>query len=106
VGTAGTIRLAFDITRPGGTTVIVGVGRDKDEFSIGINAIHAAEKTIKGCHYGSVNPRVDMVKYLRFYEEGKLKLDELVSKKFALEQINEAFDDLEKGRLNRGIIAF
>ena len=106
VGTSETIRMAFDTTRRGGTTVIVGVGKLKEEFSIPIIDMHTGERTIKGSFYGSVNPRTDLQKYLGFYNDSKLKLDELVSKKYSIEQVNEAFEDLEKGKLNRGVIIF
>ena len=62
------------------------------------------EKTIKGSLFGSANPQYDIVKLLRLYDEGKLKLDELVTRRYTLEQVNEGYQDLRDGRNIRGVI--
>ena len=55
---------------------------------------------------GSSRPRVDMPRLLDLYRLGTLDLDRLVTRTYALEQINEAYDDLQRGELARGVIAF
>lgn len=62
------------------------------------------EKTIKGTLFGSANPQYDIVKLLRLYDAGQLKLDELVTKTYTLEQVNEGYQDLRDGRNIRGVI--
>jgi S-(hydroxymethyl)glutathione dehydrogenase/alcohol dehydrogenase len=63
-------------------------------------------KTLTGAPYGSSRPRVDMPMLVDLYMSGKLKLDELVSRSYPLEQINDAFDAMKKGEVARSIIEF
>lgn len=104
VGKAQAMELAYRLPRRGGTAIIVGVERSDVNISIPAFDLHRNEKTIKGCYYGSVSPRIDAVKYLRLYKEGKLKLDEFATKYYRLEQINEAFRDMEEGKIIRGLL--
>ncbi|MPY86230.1 MAG: alcohol dehydrogenase [Actinophytocola sp.] len=64
------------------------------------------EKTIRGALFGSSNPRHDIPRYLEMYQTGQLKLDELVTKEYVLEDINAGYADLLAGRNLRGIIRF
>jgi S-(hydroxymethyl)glutathione dehydrogenase/alcohol dehydrogenase len=64
------------------------------------------EKTVKGSYYGSVNPARDFPLMLDLYMAGKLKLDELVSREYRLDAINEAFTSMLTGQVARGIITF
>ncbi len=61
-------------------------------------------KTITGSLLGSANPQYDIVRLLRLYDAGQLKLDELVTRKYTLEQVNEGYEDLREGRNIRGVI--
>ncbi len=56
--------------------------------------------------YGSARIRVDMLRLLNLYRAGKLKLDELVTQTYTLDQVNEAFAEMEAGRNIRGVILF
>ncbi|HWM01792.1 MAG TPA: alcohol dehydrogenase, partial [Actinophytocola sp.] len=53
---------------------------------------------------GSCNPHYDIVKLLRLWNAGKLKLDELVTKTYTLEQVNEGYQDLRDGKIIRGVL--
>ncbi|HEY7489821.1 MAG TPA: alcohol dehydrogenase, partial [Candidatus Tectomicrobia bacterium] len=64
------------------------------------------EKTLKGSIYGSARPSVDMPKLLDLYMNKKLKLDELVSRTYRLEDINAAFAALDQGKVARSIIRY
>jgi len=64
------------------------------------------EKTVMGSMYGSARPRIDFQKMLDLYKSGKLKLDELISRRFALEEINEAFEVLARGEVARSVLTF
>ena len=55
---------------------------------------------------GSNHFRTDMPRYIEFYRQGRLKLDQLVSQRLKLEQINEAFDDMLQGNVARSVITF
>ncbi len=63
-------------------------------------------KTVKGVLYGEMNPRDAMPMLLSMYEAGTLKLDELVTQKYKLDDINEAMKDLRAAKNIRGVIAF
>ena len=62
------------------------------------------EKTVKGTLFGSSNPMHDIPKLLGLYRAGKLKLDELVTKRYSLDQINEGYQDLLDGKNIRGVM--
>jgi len=106
IGNPKTILQAYDMVRPAGTTVIVGIAHHEAEFSIPAQRFVSSEKRLIGSFYGSCQPQIDMPRLLRFYEEGILKLDELITRRYRLEQINEAFADLEAGENARGVIVF
>jgi S-(hydroxymethyl)glutathione dehydrogenase/alcohol dehydrogenase len=55
---------------------------------------------------GSNHFRRDMPRYVEFYLDGKLKLDDMISRRIKLEQINEAFDEMKQGELARSVITF
>ena len=106
IGKSVTIRQAFDMARAAGTAVAIGLARSEDTVPIPPQTLIWSEKKLIGSYYGSSRPRVDMPKYLRLYDEGKLMLDELITQTYRLEQINEAFADMEAGKNARGIIQF
>jgi len=56
--------------------------------------------------YGKCNPKVDFPKIINYYREGKLKLDELISKEYKPEELDLAFDDMLNGRIAKGVIVF
>lgn len=106
IGNPKTIVQAYDMVRPAGSAVIVGMAHHESEFSIPAQRFVSSEKRLIGSFYGSCQPRVDMPKLLSLYEEGTLKLDELITRQYRLEQINEAFADMEAGENARGVILF
>ena len=59
-----------------------------------------------GSLHGSARPRTDFVWILDLYRQGKIKLDELVSRYRPLDEINEAFDDLKQGKVARTVLVF
>jgi len=64
------------------------------------------DKKLQGSNMGSNRFRVDMPRYVDFYLDGKLKLDDMISRRLRLEQINEAFDEMRRGEVARGVIVF
>ena len=96
---------AFDVVGKGGTVVITGMGSMTDK-TVQVNGTMMAlfGKTIKGSLFGSANPQYDIVKLLRLYDEGKLKLDELITTTYTLDQVNEGYQDLKDGKIIRGVI--
>jgi Zn-dependent alcohol dehydrogenase len=63
------------------------------------------DRSILGCRYGSTRPHHDIPLLVRFYKDGRLLLDEMVSQVYPLDQITQALDDLAHGKLNRGVLA-
>ncbi|MDZ4317350.1 MAG: alcohol dehydrogenase, partial [Phenylobacterium sp.] len=64
------------------------------------------EKRIQGSMMGSNRFPVDMPRLVDFYMSGRLKLDDLVSRRLKLEQVNEAFDEMKRGEIARSVIVF
>jgi S-(hydroxymethyl)glutathione dehydrogenase/alcohol dehydrogenase len=97
----------FQAIRKAGTLVVTGIGPDAEEAVIpGVNAFMLAmlQKRIQGALYGMKSPREAMPMLLNMYRAGQLKLEELVTREYSLDQINEAADDMRSGRNIRGII--
>jgi len=91
---------------PGATAVLVGYAGEMSEIPISPSAIGMSHKTIRGCRFGSDNPKRDQLHFLDLHNAGRLKLDAMITRTYALEQINEAVEDLEAGRNCRGVIQF
>lgn len=101
------IMIAMMLLRKGGTCVLVGVPKMSELMvPLVLTDMISSCKTLKGALYGEMNPREAMPKLLSMYEAGILKLDELVTQKYKLDDINEAMRDLRAGKNIRGIIAF
>lgn len=98
-------RQAYDATRRGGTTVIVGMAPTGAEIPIP-GSIPGDAKTVKGCFYGSTRPSIDFPRLVDLYLTKKLDLDQLVSRRYRLDEINEAFAALAHGDNARGVVVF
>ena len=104
-GEATTLQIV-DAIRPGGTAVIVGMAALNVRAPITPYMMALQEKCIKGTMYGSVRPNIDFPKLVDLYLEGRLKIDELVSRTYRLDQINEGFAALRSGQVARGVVVF
>lgn len=109
IGRSDTAVQAYHSIRPGGTAVVVGAAKPDDTMTIPMISL-LQEKTLKGSFYGSfygsARPSVDMPRLLDLYMNKRLKLDELVSRRITLEEINAAFDWIEKGEVARSVIVY
>ena len=92
--------------RRGGKAVIVGVARPTDSAGIRPMGMVFEEKAIQGSYFGSCVPRVDFPRMLQLYMAGKLKLDELITRRYRIDEAPQAFADLESGKNARGVIIF
>ena len=106
VGRPQTMRQCWEMARPGGTVVMVGIAPQGSELSLPANRVVREERRLVGSFYGSARPHIDMPKILELYMVGKLKLDELATHRFSLEQINEAVHSLESGEAIRPVIVY
>ena len=101
------VMVAMMMLRKGGTCVLTGMAKITDMMvPLILPDMVSSCKTLKGVLYGEMNPREAMPRLLSMYEAGTLKLDELVTQKYKLDDINEAMRDLRAGRNIRGVIAF
>jgi hypothetical protein len=90
----------------GGTTVLVGVVPITEMVPISAADLTLQEKKIRGSYMGSNRFRFDMPKYIEFYLDGRLRLDEMISSRIKLEEVNDAFDRMRKGEAARQVIVF
>jgi Zn-dependent alcohol dehydrogenase len=102
VGDARVIRQALDALGPGGALTIVGVPKLGTSVEFVVHALYQ-NKAILGCRYGTARPRRDFAMLADLYLGGRLKIDELVTRRYALEEIVQALADLRSGALARGV---
>jgi S-(hydroxymethyl)glutathione dehydrogenase/alcohol dehydrogenase len=105
IGLPKAITQAFDMARTGGEAIVVGMAPLGSTAEISAPSF-LQEKVLRGCLYGSTRPRYDMPRLLDLYMAGKLKLDELVSRTYPIEGINDAFAAMKNGEVARSVIAF
>jgi len=105
IGLKSTAEEAFKMLRPGGTATIIGMIPAGVKIELTGSAF-LQEKKIQGSMMGSNRFRVDMPRFVDFYLDGKLHLDQMVSKRIALSEVNAAFDDMKGGNVARSVIVF
>jgi S-(hydroxymethyl)glutathione dehydrogenase/alcohol dehydrogenase len=106
IGNPEVVTQAFNAARPGGTVVVIGVSPRDASLSIPALPLVLQEKSILGSYYGSSRPEVDMPKLIALYKSGKLKLDEMITRRYPLDEVNQAVEDLRLGVNVRGVITF
>ena len=106
VGNGELAAAAYKAIRRGGMAVVVGVAKPGDTTAVRTMTLPFEEKTLTGSYFGSCVPRIDFPRMLSLYTAGKLKLDELITRRYPIEQAPQAFADLESGRNARGVIVF
>jgi Zn-dependent alcohol dehydrogenase len=106
VGAGALAETAYRAIRRGGKAVVVGVARPTDAMSFKPMTMVFEEKTLQGSYFGSCVPRTDFPKMLNLYMAGRLKLDELITRRYSVDEAPQAFADLESGRNARGVIVF
>jgi len=91
----------------GGTIVVTAIAPiTQTEASINLFQLAMWQKEIKGTIFGSLNPRADIPKLLDLYRQGDLKLDELITRRYPLDDINLGYQDMRDGTNIRGVIVF
>lgn len=103
IGLKVTAEQTYNMAGRGGTAVVVGMVPPMDQLSIS-GMIWLQEKTLKGSFYGSARFHTDMPRILELYRQKKLDLDSLVTRRYELDQINEAFDALRNGEVSRSVL--
>jgi len=105
VGSTKVMETAFDSTAPGGMAVVVGAAPVGSKISVNATLL-LAERKLAGTLGGSINPAVDIPKYVDMYMNGQLPVDKIITHRFSLEQINTALEAMEKGEMTKGVVVF
>jgi len=106
VGSGELVAAAYRSIRRGGLAVVVGVAKADDSTTVRTMTLPFEEKTLTGSYFGSSVPRLDFPRMLALYRSGKLMLDELITRRYPIEEAPQAFADLQAGRNARGVIVF
>jgi NDMA-dependent alcohol dehydrogenase len=106
VGSPPIVAQCLASVRRGGKVIMVGAPGFGEDLTVPAAIIPLEEKSIIGTLLGSANMHRDMPKLLELYMQKKLKLDELISRRIALEEINTAFEAMEKGEVARTVIVY
>ena len=101
------IQPAVKITGKGGTIVVTGMGNYADEdVKLGLFELTLLQKRLQGAIFGGTSPRTQIPHLLNMYRSGQLKLDELITKTYSLDEINQGYQDMRDGKNIRGVIVY
>jgi len=106
IGLKPTIQQAVGMVKKGGAAVLVGVLPVTETVELSASDITLSEKRVLGSFMGSNAFRRDMPHYVDFYLDGRLRLDEMISNRIPLDEVNNAFDSMRKGQVARTVIVF
>ena len=102
-GNSRVIEQAYELTHPDGKTILVGVPKKGDNISIYSLPLHF-NKVLAGSHGGDAVPDLEIPRYIRLIESGKMTLDGLITHEFSLEKINEALNLFRSGEAGKIVI--
>jgi len=106
VGNVAAIIQAFKMARRGGSVVVIGLPEASATVSLRVHPLVTGERSIIGSFMGSAQLNKDVPSLIELYQQGRLKLDELISQRYSLEQINDAIAAMEHGKTLRNVIMF
>lgn len=106
IGLPQTMRNAFDVTRRGGTTCVIGVGGMDQQVSFNAFELFFSEKTFVGSYYGSADVRSDFHRVLRLWKQGRLDLEGMISRRISLDDLNDGVTALKAGEVIRQVVTF
>jgi alcohol dehydrogenase (nicotinoprotein) len=103
--TAEVVEAGFNAIGKGGTVVVTGLNKlEIPTVTVSGSILTLFRKTIKGSLFGDCNPTTDIPKILGLYQAGDLKLDEIITRTYTLDEVNEGYEDLLAGKNVRGVI--
>ena len=105
-GLAVTLEQAYESLAKCGVAMAVGIPPNNTEIKISASALVYEERAVKGSLYGSAAPRRDIPQLINLYRNGDLKLDELLTRIYPIEEINEAYAAMESGDTLRSVIKY
>ncbi|WP_327405201.1 Zn-dependent alcohol dehydrogenase [Streptomyces sp. NBC_01288] len=106
VGRAVTIRTAWESTRRGGRTTVVGIGGKDQQVTFNALELFHWGRTLSGCVYGNSDPAKDVPVLAEHVRAGRLDLGALVTERIALEGIPAAFENMVAGKGGRALVIF
>jgi len=108
VTTGEQVAQGVDSIRKAGTCVLTGLPAAIDDVAIPISIRHVVlfQKRLQGSLFGASSPSKEIPALLELYRHGRLKLDELITRRYTLDTLNEGFEDMRSGRNLRGIISY
>ena len=106
VGSTAVIEQGFMLSGPRGMTVIVGLPRMEDVLKLSPFFFIKDERMLTGSYMGTAQLQTLVTHLVELYQAGKYKLDELITKRYPLEEINEAIEAVERGEALRNVIVF
>jgi S-(hydroxymethyl)glutathione dehydrogenase/alcohol dehydrogenase len=96
-----------ELVGKGGAIVTTAVARyDDDVIRLPISAFSLSAKRLLGCVFGQTRPLADVSRILDQYRSGALRLDELITQRYSLDEINQGYVDMHAGKNLRGVIQF
>jgi S-(hydroxymethyl)glutathione dehydrogenase/alcohol dehydrogenase len=96
-----------NLTSKGGTTVLTAIGSMLDtNVTLNLAMLTLMQKNLQGTIFGGGNPHYDIPQLLSMYKAGKLNLDDMITRQYKLEQINDGYRDMLEGRNIRGVIRY
>ncbi len=97
----------MDLISKQGRAVVTAVApMQQMDVKLNLHLMTLFQKQLHGAIFGSANPRADIPKLLALYKEGQLKLDELVTRSYSLEDVNQGYQDMRDGKNIRGVILY
>lgn len=97
----------LNITAKGGTCVVTAVANmASSDVTLNLSMLTLMQKNLQGTIFGGGNPHFDIPQLLSMYKAGRLNLDDMVTRQYKLEQINEGYKDMLEGRNIRGVIRY
>ncbi|MFC5749005.1 NDMA-dependent alcohol dehydrogenase [Actinomadura rugatobispora] len=107
VATGDLVAPMMALVAKGGRGVVVAVAPvAQEDVKLNLFDLAMQRKELVGCIFGNANPRRDIPRLLRLYEEGRLKLDELVTTTYGLDDVNQGYQDMRDGKNIRGMIKY
>lgn len=101
------IQDAMNLTSKGGTVVATAVApMSQTDVKLDLAMLTLNQKELRGTIFGSASPNGAIPELLMLYRNGRLKIDELITRRYSLDEINQGYQDMNDGKNIRGIIAF
>jgi S-(hydroxymethyl)glutathione dehydrogenase/alcohol dehydrogenase len=101
------VQAALSLTGKGGRVVVTGMGNYANlDVKLSLFELTLLQKDLQGAIFGGLSPRAAIPEILSLYGEGQLKLDELVTTRYALEDINQGYQDMRDGTNIRGMVVY